>query len=911
MHYQQILFPSIMNKYYIKNLNLSESNQGSTLVKCVDIEYKRKPASFGIVYITETQDDGITTTRLSLSGLQELDDQRGSQYVELRTFRLGDVQIADLDVARSIFLDELAESTINERSNQPIIRLPDCVLLTTSGKLILVWFDGKVQELSIDVEVNNDDLKKRQTDQTYLQIRFHHEFILTNQEQSPSYLHILTKKTYRLLLMITKGSDKIGLQLSSIYQLPNHDPASLQLIGMTPICTSPKWILLITSDLDQRFVLDGRCIASSIPNGVAHVQQLVVYGNDRNEFLLITNEDQGIIRARSVMINGELDSRDTGLANNGEATMIPGRSFDGADRDPDGLLPRVPSFEVEEVWNLNLQDIDSIRSLMDESHGDGSLVGLSSDNVCMDVIWESDEDEPSSREKTHLANLMGRPKFLLISYKFHLLVFAFKEQQYQANPFQIVYDESFFSLYQDPKPQDGLGSQAINGTSKKEIDLRAQPGLIHNFRLIGSNPKDCLFNTLFLTQSCTIQSMYQFVQLGLTIAIIVSPLSGACHLIAFKFVSNEMGNEPDNVMQQKMCQSLSNTGLLRNEISVLEQSLAKRRADTVELKQLVQKMSNKDRDGGRSSISGDLKNSGLTKLIKMKLTQRPDLGYLYDLSMEFSEKLQVERVVIASTIKAEILEPSQSNSAKSCFIFHEPEAKQADSVSSDSISIVDQIDSVPDSNQFDRKTFKAFCCIEFWNTNELMSQGYVEGRKANKMKLQILIEDRQSSGHLLISVELAEDRSGLDKREAKAKRMRHPSDGYSNMSRQLQQQFNMIQDQTSVTHTNLSGQTMDTTNTAYRSGHLSLMELRPFMSYGLARDLAQQPADVPFLEIRVLGIPMDSICAWIAACFQVDERLGADKVVPPDLVFWSPFTRCSVRMISLQDRVRLVSSTLR
>lgn len=716
-----------MEKYFLAKADHfpSKSRQESQ-AKLVEIQYSRKPPSFGLVYFAEQADlSNANSTRDIASSHPEVRlaafDLSESKSVGLKTIRQVQLRatqveqqvsrIVDFHSADSVQIDEDQQST-SRRDKQ--LRSPDCVGLDENGRIYGVWLSDATFELI------GQPQELRLTQRQFIQIR-----LQRRRDDEPNddttdvddfcWLHVLAQKTYWLY----KLSSSRSFELLAEYSMRQDEHSSLHFLRLFQVESSPHLVVLETSDWNLQFLF--KCKSLSVLKTRSRGQrQLVIAGNTKHEFVLLT-ADCSTIEAHSFQVT-EISNR-TGESNeaNGEK-----------ERDPDRILPREPSHELEKCWSLDLQDIESIRTLLDESDSprDGGT------EIRVSTMWTYNEPFKLSQ------NIW--PKFLVVAYKFHILIYSFEQQQ--APPFSVVYDQSFLKLIQDRS--ETKGSSLEDGSGSEFIDPRSKPQLLHNFKVIGPQPGDSLFNTLFLANGCSMRELAHFSHLGLLVG-----LADSGHLMAFKFNSPKIVTHSDNVLQQKVRESILSEALLRTQIAQMEQQIS-------QIQDEVTKMN------GRQPTSSSVSNTDiqLERLILTKLTQRQDLGCLYDLSISLPGFVQVGRLLVILTVDSYILEPSSPELLQfeinndpidddTQVPLYFPAVRSADRVS---------VEQLARESQTSRLDFIAsWCLIDFERSMPTSIDRNIQ------LCLPIFITDGQS-GSLNIYFELATDNSDSAYRASRA-----------------------------------------------------------------------------------------------------------------------------------------------
>lgn len=206
--------------------------------------------------------------------------------------------------------------------------------------------------------------------------------------------------------------------------------------------------------------------------------------------------------------------------------------------DPDKLLPLEPSFELEKCWSIDLaSEIGSLSELdgydeREEKEDSHWTAQRSSEQLvgCLCPFWSPEQlhlrqgghQQQQQQQHHHLASasaLKAWPKFLLLAYKCHLLIFSFEQET--VMPFSVVYDRAFLGMEQNATFERAQETEPKSLPNRPmQIEPKSRPRLVHNLKLIGPRPGDALFNFLFLKEkNLYLKSMCQFHQLGLVASI--------------------------------------------------------------------------------------------------------------------------------------------------------------------------------------------------------------------------------------------------------------------------------------------------------------------------------------------------------------------------------------------------------
>lgn len=194
--------------------------------------------------------------------------------------------------------------------------------------------------------------------------------------------------------------------------------------------------------------------------------------NDINKHLIITSEDS-CIRARCLRLNPP----------------------DEAIEDPDQLLIKQPSFDLEECWQLNLYE-DGSDTTNNSLVGRPNQTGLQSAKIC--PFW-------------HAADKNSWPTHLVVLIAHELFIYEFRPKQiYSTGPLSVCYDSGFLALkpLQDKSHENDSNSDdhaesihdIANIDTKIVLDPCEKPNSTQIVRLTGTQPSDLPFNAVFLAE---------------------------------------------------------------------------------------------------------------------------------------------------------------------------------------------------------------------------------------------------------------------------------------------------------------------------------------------------------------------------------------------------------------------------
>lgn len=981
-----------MDKYYISKINIKHdltcnneftsinSNLPQSQFTCV--QYQRKPPSFGCITVHyDDLDEGnrrgqqfywkIILNSLLYSEGNEV------KFEQVRVCRLIFdnshidnkstifTNLVSCDVFSTIELDSDTKQKASAR------RLPDGLALSSTGHIIGVWFDPEESQLLADDKLYNN-LQGDVAPLTFIQIRIQKSLNddvnyatttttsndMTTSENDHCFVHILSKCSYFLYRLSSpnKNFHLIGQQKAN----KNEDIQSklkstfpLEYVTAQTIPLNPSWILLSMSDLTVRFSINSSCVATINGNYPLNKPLTILHGNSTREFMLLSHSSSsdgdyfGKINAQLItvqqhqnIINDKVKQQWNKIDDFGVAT------------DPDNLLPREPSFEIEDCWQIDLQEIDSIRLLIDNSDNNESTttttivdngVNLdSNEQICITPIWSINESP--KRENYYW------PKFLIISYKFHLLAYKF-ELQSKSMPFSVVYDKSFLKLIsgemltQTAENTDNLlhANDPMHPVANDEPDVRLKPKLVHNWKLIGSQPGDAIYNTIFLANSQANPVYFTELRIFELFSLIIG-LTNSGHLIGFKLTSNKLGNlHKDNILQQMICDALRNEKLLMNQEKTMQIILDSIRKDLANSKSLLS--SQHDQLNNRSDITS-LKTTTLDQeqLIAIDLKQREKFGSLYDLKIELFRGLELTRILIASSnlnsymLNQNGLDPS--NGIRNILISNNWQTK-TNLGENDQLSLL---------NEDKSSSIKSWCLIELDSSKENSFNGSASWKKG-PIVVSMLIGDQHESlaldidNHnakspkLIVSCELAAQRGQSSKQSSKTLKMLRNFDNNglannddsirhimelqnelpSSISRAIMNQMISAEDDNSFRNVNYANRTTLIPITTSKSCHLTSFPISPLQSYMESKssknfsDPSSSGKDKISCEYDIICNNQDEtnlILNWLSKLInnhissntQINNS-GLDEMIGRSIELQSPFTHCKLLIYKQEGRL--------
>lgn len=598
-----------MEKYYLGQVNTSQSSPApKNSVKFVEIQFSRRPPTLGIVRITNSQADR--------SGK----NVKNCYDVDLISLELiGDKQ-AEFKICKSVKLDQLngrivsydVTSQVQLESSQPKLQ---CIILCSDGSLFAIQFND---ERVVRLECESSSVFKLNSDQL-IDCQIYLDAENTDDNNDHRTVAILSAKSIQIF---SETSEANRLKLAHRYQLKNPTDSKFKRM----VLINKRLVLLESLDSTIQIIQQSKCL---------HRFKLRDQASDSQrdcEFLIIkiaTLGDQPtamIITMNSTEITAYSLQVDEDSMGKQRVPL----------EDPDQLLMKEPSFEFDECWSIDLQDLDSIRSL----EASGQLKTIS--GGCMCPIWSLNQTIGSDW-----------PKYLVISFKYLMLIYSFEQKQ--SLLFSVVYDSSFLEIM----PMSSTGEPAslntfarlrsTTGSDKSDYcDIKMRPKLVLNSKLIGSQRGDLLFNTLFLGKKIQLNQMVNFPQLGFLMT-----SSNQNHLLAFKIPSPKLNIQKDNVYQQLIAESIKSNSLLSSNLSQIENQNSNLRRDISKLT-VNAKIGDSTSSANQSSDSS-FKN--LDSILHVELKRRHNIGVLYDLIFSMSNLIKISEIVVTSTVKTYFLPP--------------------------------------------------------------------------------------------------------------------------------------------------------------------------------------------------------------------------------------------------------------
>ena len=571
-----------MEKYYLTKLDSSVGPDSLSKVRLVEVEQQAElPPSFGLVRLS-LEEGGKQRGQFAVGHqikLTALNWKRSANELE----KNGGINVVEFEEKRvELTCAKVVDFDARSRISLETSHL-DCVLLCEDGTLFAIQFADRCAKHLSAIHL---DSYKTQTSHNNTAIQCH----LRNDNeigQRGSYVYVLSVRCY-YLYKLTASSEQ--LELVNVY--PSAQSPDCHFVNLLVLEANQQTVILELEDSSMRVINQNNCLATfKLPElyGPTYGPKLILKASSDCEFTILNSIGTKLV-AYTLVLRGETEKD-----------------------DPDQLLVREPNFELEENWHLDLDEIDCVRSLeIDEE---------SKESCCLCPIWSPLEPDG--------------PKFLAIMFKHHMLVYGF--EQPSALSFSTLYDQSFLEV---AATSEG-GDQKTLEFRRFHVDTKARPRLLHNFKLIGAQPTDCLFNSLFLTTRIRLLEARHFPRLNLLVAI-----ASFGHLLAFRFTSDRIVTNEDRQLGQLLVKLIRGGSLLRGPISQIEQDSSALREDIRRLES--------------NSIDGNDLNENLNRMLTVELNQSNEFGSLYHLNIYLPNLIQVSSLIVASTVNSHILEPTSS-----------------------------------------------------------------------------------------------------------------------------------------------------------------------------------------------------------------------------------------------------------
>lgn len=874
-----------MDKFYLAKLTdlLEETNKSK--LELVEIQFSRKPPTFGLMYLTaatltrkhsnDSNHNNNTTNRstskltsnkttqvvVNLSVMQINDDNVANfkplKHVDLSM--LPDCKdavhktIVDFDTSKSVLLDEEGDDQhiVSQTSNQQSI---NCVILTDDGSIfgvnlrLLPYLNDEraINSAAFMVRLTTSDTTERKNNITikrqhrlsscvgsYIQCKFQ-----PSTNDSSIFIHLLAEKYYCLYELTPFSNNK--LKLINEYWMPSNVESFSRFKKVNIVKTNPQIVLLELNNSSLKVINQSKCLFSQNLNELFDLKcnslsHLIISSHSdktNNECVLLSFAGTKIVAQNLQITNHEeISSLSSNLNYSSSISQL--------DKDPDKLLPKTPSFELDTCWSIDLNDIESLNNSAGEPDeedvsSNNDPFRLENDKIkygCLMPLWSADSLLSTSEESQRW------PEYLIVTYKYHILIYSFEQQT--VLPFSVVYDSSFLKLttLDDRLIQTNSSEQqqhllAKNNNETKYVDIKTKPKLLHSFKLIGSHTADVLFNNILLSYNnnnnlieCTF-----FPLLNLIISI-----TNNGDMFALKLNSSlaKLEVQKDNLFQQQYAKAICGDSLLKNQMNRLKKEINS-------LKNNIEHL-----EGKSLSMVGQRKsheNNNLSSLIQTDLRQSDETEFLYYLSMCLSNLIKVSQIIIMSAVNSYILNPVSTTNCQT-------------------IHIENNIDASSDKNETRLKISNNFLqkqhdSIQSWAILDLEKEDPVMSRVV-KLNVPLFITDKQQGSIKVFYV--------LDNcpRKRSNESFYHP----------------LIRSHLIGGVENSILESFDQSNTMF---HIEELQIKPLMSYlqvPFKNESLFVNTEKILTKLTITGLyKRESMISWLAECFQDSIDLRKNKV---------------------------------
>lgn len=894
-----------MEKYFLSKLD-SDLNLNFKKAKLIEIQYSRKLPSFGLIYYTDRghiNNNKSSSAQINLATFDAISEGQDStsRFKLIKRIKLDEAKIRSLTLFDSSSIINIEESNQRDAKKSKLAEsnlqgLPDCVCLDDEAKFYAIWLSNEKIEL---LNLNLDSSSSSTTD--YLvnidklinkkcwPIQIQYQKLLTEDEDSGNfssttgsehyaYIHVLTPSLY-VLYRISKSLkiDKLGS-----YWLESKSISFEQVLTIKP---NPNLVALILNDSSLRLLSNLKLLTN-----IEHEQRnkkhtkrayRLIHSNSIGQFLLISIEGLKLEASLVRLIES------------------PSSGGNQLEHDPDKLLIKEPSFELERCWSLDLETLDSIRSLLEFNEDDNinnqivdnTLISSNDNNynIYLNVcpIWSYQDLNKQEEAKW--------PKFLIITFKYHLLIYSFEQQQQTSNPFKLLYDQSFYNLSESSSSSNHQSNQSL-------IDVSIKPKLVHNFRLVGQQASDSLFNTIFLVSQAQFQLLSHFDRFGLLIG-----LTSSAHLLALKFTSPKIVTQRDNVVRQLVCDSIRSDSLLRAQLNELDSQLC-------HLEEETSKLESQNSSTNLNESMLEETNHQLERMFKVHLSQRQDFGSLYELNISMSNIVQISRVLVILNVNSSfIMNPKDGDSIiERVTINNEPFNESGDS-NPLLLANVRLDESQVCTNELPNKldcSLSSWALIELATSKERTTTTMTT--TTNQLSLPIFISDSQTG---LLSVKLELKQNNFNNKQSDnmglVSRARNINSQSERMSLTGRADLFSHSDEPEDGDQDLDWPSSPLT---YLS---SLIPIKPLMSYELASattksdDISKKPklnpnSNINSVKVEIKGsFESDKMSAWLAECLRLPT-----SSVPTNARLVSLFSHSTLEFSIERSSLILVSDNI-
>lgn len=866
-----------MEKFYLAKVTDFTQEISKSKLKLVDVQFSRKPPTFGLMYLTtktlhkhsndanNSNNNAISTSKqtnnkttqnvaVNLSVMQIDNDNianfKSLKHIDLLKSNCEDgihKTIVDFDTSKSILLDEEDDDQHFVSTHTSQQQSIDCIILADDGSLYGVNLRlspylnkqaisskatatnstssstlSPLLRLTDDNEATKNNLERRLFCGSFIQCKLQH-----SKNDLSIFIHLLAEKNYWLYELTTFSNNK--LKLINQYSMPSNSESYLCFTKVNIIEANPQVVLIELNNSSLKVIQRSDCIFSQNLQEQLDLRSTIVSNvvlssdNSKNESILLSFAGTKIL-AQNLQITNHDEAPSFTKDHSPSVTK-----FD--DKDPDKLLPKDPSFEFDQCWSIDLNDIENLRNSIEpdeeevsNNNSDNNPFRAENDKIkygCMMPMWSTNS------QLYPLEETQRWPEYLIVTYKYHILIYSFEQQT--VLPFSVVYDSSFSKLTPLNDKLDVTISNGQQQQNPKFVDVKTKPKLLQSFKLIGSNPTDVLFNNILLSNT-TNNNLVEcgfFPLLNLIISI-----TNNGDMFAFKLSpsSTKLELHKDNLFQQQYAKAISGDSLLKDQMNRLQKELNC-------LKDNIERLEEKSMS--ISSKKGQESNH-LASLIQTELRQSDETECLYYISMCLSNLIKVSQIIIMSSVNSYILKPVSSTNCQT-------------------INIKNSIDRLIKNNmKLNSDNVLEHTChdsIQSWALLDLEKEDPAMSRVI-KLNLPLLITDKQQGSIRVFYV--------LDDcpRKRPIGSFYHP----------------MIRSHLSNSMESTLIEGFNESNTMF---HIEELQIKPLMSYKqVSKDVSLfVDTEKALVKLTITGLyKRDSMISWLAECFQSSIDLRQSEV---------------------------------
>lgn len=875
-----------MDKFYLAKITDLMQEGAHSKLELVDVQFSRKPPTFGLMYLTtkvymikSESSNGDENNNANSINNKKLFNKTSEVVVNLSVMQINkdnfanfkplkhvdlsnskdatNKTIVDFDTSKTIVLNEEADDQHLSSQSTTKQQSLDCLILTDDGSLygvdmrLLPYLASAKQQptlaagvikLTSNYETNSN--KGRFSRGSFIQCKFQQ-----STGDSSIFIHVLAEKHYWLYELTPFSNNR--LNLISEYSINNSNiddrSISLRFTRINTIKTNPQVVLLELNNSSLRIVQQSKCIFNQNLNDHFNlesniVSNLILSSNkSSNESILLSFAGTKII-AQNLQITTELQSTSSTRFNHSS----PAKQLD---KDPDKLIPKDPSFELDKCWSIDLHnDIENLTSIeRDEEENSSSNYHFRIENDKIKYgslmpMWSTNSLFYSNSEESQ-----SWPEYLVVTYKYYILIYSFEQQT--VLPFSVVYDSSFLKL--TPLGDKITSTTTTNTLSEKHllstnnepkfVDVKTRPKLLHNFKLIGSHPTDVLFNNILLNNNNNLIGINFFPLLNLMVSLTYNG-----DMFAFKLNSSlaRLDLHKDNLFQKQYAEAICGDSLLKDQMRRLQREIGILKSNTERLEEESLKLVGKN---GQES-------NHLSALIQTELRQSDDTECLYYISMCLSNLIKVSQVIIMSSVNSYIMKPVSTINCQSFHIENDIDILQEENdLNRDQTLNLDSSKKLIDNNVLQHKDDKL---IKTWAIIDLEKEDPALSRVI-KLNLPIFITDKQQ-GFIKVFYILDDCPQRRSIESIYDPIIRSQLSG--NIEHSLFETFNKF-------------------NTMF---HIEELRVKPLISYQqVSKDepLFANSIESDMTTLKITGsCKRDSMISWLTECFQDSINFRKSKV---------------------------------